>query len=122
MFSDTKCAVDFPGVCCVNCEFLLVLKAKLEQTLYNSLINPLELFNPLPALNNWFCKRERHSRQNDKAEEQEWFAGVFSQASAEIGCLPENPSNLNHGNLRIMEMELEEALASGGSTLEQGGL
>lgn len=46
----------------------------------------LDLFNPLPALNKWFSKRDRHAKQNVKSKEQEWFVGVFKQA-AENGKL-----------------------------------
>lgn len=41
----------------------------------------LDLFNPLPALNKWFSKRDRHPKQNPKCKEQEWFVGVFKQAA-----------------------------------------
>ena len=40
----------------------------------------LEKFDPLPAINHWFNLRDRHPRQNDKAQEQEWFTEVFDDA------------------------------------------
>ena len=43
-------------------------------------MSTLDTFNPLPALNRWFSLRDRHPRQDDKAKEQEWFAGVFHEA------------------------------------------
>ena len=43
----------------------------------------------LPALNKWFCKRDRHHKQNPKSKEQEWFVGVFKQAT-EDGTLQIN--------------------------------
>ena len=47
------------------------------------------MFDPLPALNKWFCKRDRHPKQNSKSKNQEWFAGVFKQA-ADNGTLQNN--------------------------------
>ena len=72
------------------------------------MINPLEPFNPVPALNNYGSVSVNGIRCitiKAKAKEQEWFAGVFSRASAEIGCLPENPSK--SWESEDMEMELE---------------
>ena len=43
----------------------------------------LDLFNPLPALNKWFSKRNRHPKENSEAKVQEWFAGVFQQAAGD---------------------------------------
>jgi len=41
-----------------------------------------DLFNPLPALDKWLCKRDRRSKQNPKFKEKDWFASVFKQDAA----------------------------------------
>ena len=41
----------------------------------------LDLLNPLPALNKWFSKRDRHPKQNAKSKKQHWFVGIFKEAA-----------------------------------------
>lgn len=66
----------------------------LQNNMYVRLNMPdLEHFDPVPALTKWFSLRDRHSRCNDKAKEQDWFVGVFSDAKAKPRMLtPTNKS------------------------------
>ena len=43
----------------------------------------LDLFDPIPSLNNCRGSRRSHRRDktNDKARKQEWFLGVFHEAT-----------------------------------------
>ena len=42
----------------------------------------MDSFNPIPSLNHWFTLSNRHGRTNGKAKQQEWFHGVFREASS----------------------------------------
>ena len=42
----------------------------------------MDSFNPIPSLNHWFALSNRHGRTNGKAKQQEWFHGVFREASS----------------------------------------
>ena len=44
-------------------------------------MSTMDSFNPIPSLNHWFMLSNRHSKANDKAKLQEWFHGVFREAS-----------------------------------------
>ena len=44
--------------------------------------------DPFPAINYLFSLRDRHTRQNEKAKNQEWFVGVF-----DVGGLLPPPSD-----------------------------
>lgn len=41
----------------------------------------LEKFDPTPAINYWMAKKKRHPKMNNKAHAQEWFHGVFDEAT-----------------------------------------
>lgn len=57
-------------------------------TLYNYLyvyinMEPLEEFDPTPAINHWMSRKNRIPKSSPKAREQAWYKGVFSEASIE---------------------------------------
>lgn len=41
----------------------------------------LENFDPTPAVDLWMSKKKRKPRSSPKAKEQNWYRGVFSEAT-----------------------------------------
>lgn len=47
----------------------------------NANMGALEDFDPTTAVQLWMTKKNRRAKSSPKAEEQEWFHGVFKAAS-----------------------------------------
>lgn len=41
----------------------------------------LETFDPTEAVNYWFAKKKRVPKHNIKSHQQDWFNGVFNEAT-----------------------------------------
>lgn len=42
----------------------------------------LDEFEPTPAANYWIAQKRRRPKSSDKSRQQEWYRGVFPEASA----------------------------------------